>query len=455
MRIFLAVLVFSLSCRAQTQVDYPSQIKRGPLYVVPTIGGLPTVCSANTPLYVVGNALYQNTATPPACNWQQTGTISPGTLNYLLKYTGTNQAGPSGVQDNGATVSTVEKVDFSSSPQTLPVTVVPALINLPSTGCKPGQLAIVLAASASGQIYENSGTGTCAWVQQGGGGGGTIGVTSNVLQGDGVGNAISSGIPPSTVVVTTGSYSNPGWLAALAEVKITFTDNITGNVSAAAHGFTPKLPNSGTVYLNGLGAWTTPPGTGGGTIPTTTNLLKGDGAGNASDSLIPPANVIVSTGSYANPTWLTSLADLKIAFTNITTGNATSSQHGYLPKLSGVSTQFLNGIGTFTTPAGGGGGWTVNTVTFSSTPVFDFSLGNLQVITLTGNVSASSVSNVVIGPVLWQVCQDSSGNHTFVWPPVVHGAITIGLLANKCSEQWFASTDGTNFYATSTGAINQ
>lgn len=40
-----------------------------------------------------------------------------------------------------------------------------------------------------------------------------------------------------------------------------------------------------------------------------------------------------------------------------TIANATSARHGLLPKLSGVSTEFLNGVGAFATPAGGGGGW--------------------------------------------------------------------------------------------------
>jgi hypothetical protein len=42
--------------------------------------------------------------------------------------------------------------------------------------------------------------------------------------------------------------------------------------------------------------------------------------------------------------------------TDITTLNASITAHGLLPKLSNVSTQYLSGTGTWTTPAGGGGG---------------------------------------------------------------------------------------------------
>lgn len=43
-----------------------------------------------------------------------------------------------------------------------------------------------------------------------------------------------------------------------------------------------------------------------------------------------------------------------LAFRDVTTHNASTGQHGLLPKLSGVSTQFLNGTGAWAVPAGGG-----------------------------------------------------------------------------------------------------
>lgn len=44
--------------------------------------------------------------------------------------------------------------------------------------------------------------------------------------------------------------------------------------------------------------------------------------------------------------------------TDNTTLNATTTAHGLLPRLSGVSSQYLSGDGLFTVPAGGGGGTT-------------------------------------------------------------------------------------------------
>ena len=48
-----------------------------------------------------------------------------------------------------------------------------------------------------------------------------------------------------------------------SEAQISFTDITTNNVSTSKHGYTPKLPNDATKYLDGTGAYTVPPGTGG------------------------------------------------------------------------------------------------------------------------------------------------------------------------------------------------
>ena len=95
-----------------------------------------------------------------------------------------------------------------------------------------------------------------------------------------------------------------------------------------------------------------------------------------------------------------------------------------------------------------------NIVTFSATPTFDALLGNTQKITLTGNVTSSSLNNATAGEKLnFVVCQDSGGNHTFSWPPNVKGGMTVGSAASKCSAQSFLF-DGTTAYALGPGVTN-
>lgn len=61
-------------------------------------------------------------------------------------------------------------------------------------------------------------------------------------------------------------------------------------------------------------------------------------------------SLIRDNATYSNPAWVASLSENKISFTDITTGNASTSNHGYLPKLNNSATQYLNGQGAWTTP---------------------------------------------------------------------------------------------------------
>lgn len=96
----------------------------------------------------------------------------------------------------------------------------------------------------------------------------------------------------------------------------------------------------------------------------------------------------------------------------------------------------------------------VYTLTFSATPTFNASLGNTQKITLTANVTSSTLSNASTGQQIhFLICQDGTGSRTFVWPTNVLGGMTIGSTPSKCSAQNFIF-DGTNAYALSAGVIN-
>lgn len=70
--------------------------------------------------------------------------------------------------------------------------------------------------------------------------------------------------------------------------------------------------------------------------------------------------VLASDGSgnfYKTNTGLTdwrtiSVDDTTLLFTDNTTNNVSTSKHGYAPKLPNDATQFLNGTGTYSVPAG-------------------------------------------------------------------------------------------------------
>jgi hypothetical protein len=86
----------------------------------------------------------------------------------------------------------------------------------------------------------------------------------------------------------------------------------------------------------------------------------------------------------------------------------------------------------------------LTTVTFSATPTFDASTAASFKLTLTGNVTSSTLTNAVAGePINFEICQDATGGRTFVPPANVLNMGTIVSTANACSTQefWF---DGSN-----------
>jgi hypothetical protein len=96
----------------------------------------------------------------------------------------------------------------------------------------------------------------------------------------------------------------------------------------------------------------------------------------------------------------------------------------------------------------------VNAVSFSATPAFDLSAGNTITITLTGNVTASTITNHVSGErVNFLVCQNGTGGYTFAWPTTVKGAPTVGTTLSTCTSASFID-NGTNLYATGIGNVN-
>jgi hypothetical protein len=137
----------------------------------------------------------------------------------------------------------------------------------------------------------------------------------------------------------------------------------------------------------------------------------------------------------------------------------------YLVKKYGTSQKLLdlqNNTGTSVAGIDGNGrisgagvveGFTA--VAYSASPVFDASTANVFKITLTGNVTSSTLSNAAAGQSLtFVVCQDATGSRSMNWPTNMTGGMTVGTVANKCSAQRFVF-DGTNAIATSPGVANQ
>lgn len=71
-------------------------------------------------------------------------------------------------------------------------------------------------------------------------------------------------------------------------------------------------------------------------------------------------SLVYQTDGATWTTWATlggaAVDDATISTTDITTNNASTTKHGWLKKLSNISTEYMSGTGVWSTPAGGGGG---------------------------------------------------------------------------------------------------
>lgn len=80
-----------------------------------------------------------------------------------------------------------------------------------------------------------------------------------------------------------------------------------------------------------------------------------------------------------------------------------------------------------------------NPLAFNATPTFDASLFSAFSMTLTGNVTSSTVTNAKTGRVISiLLCQDGVGGRTFAWPATFSSTPTLDARVSKCSNTvWF------------------
>ncbi|HEV7520750.1 MAG TPA: hypothetical protein VGP89_06580, partial [Candidatus Angelobacter sp.] len=82
---------------------------------------------------------------------------------------------------------------------------------------------------------------------------------------------------------------------------------------------------------------------------------------------------------------------------------------------------------------------TLNAVAFSATPTFDCTLGSVQKLTLTGNVTSSSLANCQAGQlVAFEICQDATGGRTFANPAGLNQWSALPIAANACAVQQYS-----------------
>jgi hypothetical protein len=95
---------------------------------------------------------------------------------------------------------------------------------------------------------------------------------------------------------------------------------------------------------------------------------------------------------------------------------------------------------------------TFKTVTFSATPTFDASQGGIYSMTLTSNVTSSTVTNPTTGQLIaFLLCEDVTGSRTFVWPTNFADTPSLNTTSNACNNFAFYYT-GTNWRLFTSGS---
>jgi hypothetical protein len=208
--------------------------------------------------------------------------------------------------------------------------------------------------------YVTGGTGMisnafAAIIQFGsGGGGGGTGYTDEQAQ-----DAVGLILVDSSTIDFTYNDAGPSITANLltgsvTETHIQLSDSTADNADTTKHGFLPKLSGNMTQVLTGAGTWVTPSGD----APNNAEYITG-----STNAILTAERVLTDTATIAwdkatagqmKANLLSgSVTETHIQLSDLTADNASTLQHGFLPKLSGAATQYLDGTGAWTIPPGG------------------------------------------------------------------------------------------------------
>jgi hypothetical protein len=106
------------------------------------------------------------------------------------------------------------------------------------------------------------------------------------------------------------------------------------------------LSNDTTQFLNGQAGWTVPAGTWASNFGNTAGTICGGNDVRLSNARAPTAHATQHGKASTDPLTLEALG-----VSDLTTNNTSTTNHGLCPKLTGVTTVYLNGNGAWTTPA--------------------------------------------------------------------------------------------------------
>lgn len=159
------------------------------------------------------------------------------------------------------------------------------------------------------------------------------------------------------------------------------------------------------------------------------------------------ANEFLQTNGSGVTTWA-AVTDALLSTSDITTNDVSTTKHGFAPKAPNDSTKFLNGLGAWSVPAGGGGGLTAKVVygAVSATAVGQNRSQKLSCLSTTEYVALIDNTNVVrYNGSAWTLTAHGLGS--VPWSVASNGDVIIVFGASTIHRR---STDGGATYSTIT-----
>jgi len=241
----------------------------------------------------------------------------------------------------------------------------------------------------------------------------------------------------------------------LAIIGNDFTALVTGGISNSSTGDFVEAFNkpNAEIRTTGSGAWNI-----GFDFAGTSTLYKQFRTAHAAGNVPSQLNVGVADGGFGGMqvkdirnganTFNDQSVEIHTAEGGVSAGvRLTIDKAGNVKVGSGTAATKLDLDGAFRS--------TLTTVTFSATPTFDASLGNSFKMTLTANVTSSTISSAQTGEfITLLLCQDATGSRTMAWPAnlkLAGGTYTLTTTINKC-DSVTALYDGANWYETGRAA---
>ena len=146
----------------------------------------------------------------------------------------------------------------------------------------------------------------------------------------------------------TGSVATDSIFVTKGDIPVGTGASVAARLAIGSAGQVLTVDSATTVGMK----WTTPTVYGNASGPASAvnnRVVFFDGT---TGKLIKDSGLTLSGANTGDQT----ISDVTTTFTDVTTNNSSTLKHGYLPKLSGSSSQYLAGDGSWATPAGGGGG---------------------------------------------------------------------------------------------------